>query len=61
MKGTWRVKSDNLIPYWQQAKKLEKKFSKIEYNHVYRKNNKRADQLANMALDSEDLKDENEA
>ena len=61
MKGKWRVKSDNLIPYWQQAKNLEKKFSKITYNHVYRKNNKRADQLANMALDAVDMEDENEA
>ena len=61
MKGNWRVKSDNLMPYWQQAKNLEKKFSKITYNHVYRKNNKRADKLANMALDAADLEDENES
>ena len=35
-----------------QAKQLCEQFSHITFEHVYRKDNKRADQLANLALDS---------
>jgi ribonuclease HI len=53
VKGNWKVKSDKLRPYYDEIKQLLSKnpFENIEFEHVYRKNNKRADQLANIALD----------
>ena len=35
-----------------QVENMIKEFEYIEFKHVYREENKRADQLANMALDS---------
>ena len=53
VKGNWKVKSDKLRPYYDEIKQLLSKnpFENIEFEHVYRKNNKRADELANIALD----------
>ena len=50
MNGLYKVKSPNLIPLFEFAKQLETKFDKITYTHVYRNNNKRADELSNIAL-----------
>lgn len=50
MNGLYKVKSPNLIPLFEFAKQLEIKFDKITYTHVYRNNNKRADELSNIAL-----------
>lgn len=52
MKGEYKVKSDNILAIYQEAKQLCEQFSHITFEHVYRKDNKRADQLANLALDS---------
>lgn len=53
VKGNWKVKSENLKPIHKEIRNLlnEYKFQHIEFNHVLRKYNKRADQLANIALD----------
>jgi ribonuclease HI len=50
MKGYYKVKSKRLIPYYNQAKKLEEKIEKIHFIHVKRNENKRADELANLAV-----------
>jgi len=50
MKGIYKCKSTNLIELYEQARKLEKFFDKIEYVHVFRNQNKRADELSNLAL-----------
>jgi ribonuclease HI len=52
MKGEYKVKSENILAIYQEAKQLCEQFSHITFEHVYRKDNKRADQLANLALDS---------
>jgi len=52
MKGEYKVKSENILALYQEAKQLCEHFSHITFEHVYRKDNKRADQLANLALDS---------
>jgi len=52
MKGEYKVKSENILALYQEAKLLCEQFSHITFEHVYRKDNKRADQLANLALDS---------
>lgn len=50
MNGIYKVNSENLVEFYKTAKQLEKSFNKIEYNHVYRKDNKRADALSNEGL-----------
>ena len=47
----FKVKAANLKVLNSKVKELIEKFKFIEINHVYREENKRADQLANMALD----------
>ena len=34
-----------------QAKELANSFETISFNHIYRNNNKRADELSNLALE----------
>ena len=52
VKGEWKIKNDKLRAIYKQIKAVEPFFSSISYEHVYRVNNKRADALANMALDA---------
>ena len=51
MKGLYKCKSINLIDLYEKVKELEKSFEKIEYVHVFRNHNKRADELSNIAID----------
>ena len=47
----FKVKAGNLKVLNSKVDDLIQAFNFIEINHVYREENKRADQLANMALD----------
>ena len=47
----YKVKAANLKVLNSKVDELIQEFNFIEINHVYREENKRADQLANMALD----------
>ena len=47
----FKVKAGNLKVLNSKVDDLIQEFNFIEINHVYREANKRADQLANMALD----------
>lgn len=47
----YKVKSKKLQEYYNQALDLINKINNININHVRREFNKRADQLANQALD----------
>ena len=52
MKGEYKVKSENLLPLYKKAKELQKELEKdsescVEFIHVYRCENKRADELSN--------------
>ena len=49
MNGTYKV-NDKLKPYFITAKNLETHFDHIIYQHAYRQQNKRADELANQGL-----------
>lgn len=53
----YRVKNPKLIPLFDQAKALLKKFSQVEILHIPREQNRSADVLANNALERETLKD----
>ena len=50
MSNKYKVKSENLMKVYKHAKELAQSFAKIEYIHVYRSANKRADDLANFAI-----------
>lgn len=51
MNGLWKVKSDNIKPLYNLCLQLKNKFNNISFNHVLRKFNKRADEMANKAFD----------
>jgi len=50
MTGKYQVKSNTLLQLYIKVKMLEKLFTSIVYQHVYRNDNKRADELANAAI-----------
>lgn len=53
MKGEYKVKSEMIKPLFLICKNLISKIGQVEFEHVRREKNKRADQLANMVLDGE--------
>jgi ribonuclease HI len=52
--GLYKVKSDFILPLYKEVLTLKSKFNFIEFNHVYRDYNKRADELSNLALENID-------
>lgn len=50
MLGEYNVKSENLFKLYNEAKECQKQFRNITFTHIYRNQNKRADQLSNLAL-----------
>ena len=50
MKGEYKVNANNLLSLWIQAKELEKYFDSIDYHHIYREHNQRADELSNLSV-----------
>ena len=55
MTGIYKVKSENLIEIHNEVKELTKQFDFISFTHIYRTNNKRADELSNIAISNEYL------
>ena len=51
MRGQYKVKSADLKPLFERAKKMSQTFSAFRIDHVYREQNKEADALANEAMD----------
>ena len=47
----YKVKAANLKALNSEVEGLVQQFKYVKFNHVYREDNKRADQLANIALD----------
>lgn len=56
MAGEYRVKHPDLLPLFEAASSLRKQFAKMSLSHVRREQNKRADELGNIALDAEKKK-----
>jgi Reverse transcriptase-like len=50
--GEYRVKNDDLKWLFEEAKTLMKDFASVKLTHVRREQNKRADELCNLALDA---------
>jgi ribonuclease HI len=51
MRGHYKVKSPDLRPLFERAKKMSQTFESFRIDHVYREQNAEADALANEALD----------
>ena len=51
MRGQYKVKSEDLRPLFERAKKMSATFDTFGITHVYREKNQEADALANEALD----------
>jgi len=51
MRGQYKVKSEDLRPLFERAKKMSQGFDSFRIEHVYREQNREADALANEALD----------
>lgn len=54
---TYKVKHPNLYELYERVNLLKTEFTYIDFNHVYRKDNKRADQLSNQGLNNVITKD----
>jgi ribonuclease HI len=51
MRGQYKVKSEDLRPLFERARKMSQAFASFKIEHVYREQNADADALANEALD----------
>jgi ribonuclease HI len=51
MQGQYKVKSPELRPLFERARKMSQTFASFKIDHVYRDQNAEADALANEALD----------
>ena len=51
MRGQYKVKSADLQPLFERARKMSQGFESFRIEHVYREQNRDADRLANEALD----------
>ena len=52
LSGNYKVKHPNLIPRYLEIKNIiARHFTNVSFEHVYRENNKDADELANRAMD----------
>ena len=52
LNGIYRVKNEGLKPYFADVRALATKFDNVEFVHVYRESNKKADEMANLAMDA---------
>jgi ribonuclease HI len=51
MRGQYKVKSEDLQPLFERARKMAAAFDSFRIDHVYREQNRDADRLANEAMD----------
>jgi ribonuclease HI len=51
MRGQYKVKSEDLKPLFERAKKMSQTLESFRIDHVYREHNRDADALVNQALD----------
>ena len=51
MRGQYKVKSEDLRPLFERAKKMSAALEAFRIDHVYREQNQEADALANQAMD----------
>ena len=51
MEGRFKVKSPDLLPLWQEARRRAARLEHFEIAHALRHKNKDADRLSNLAMD----------
>lgn len=51
MNGEYKIKHPSMIPLAARVKELARTFKQVTFTHVYRDQNKKADALANEAMD----------
>jgi ribonuclease H / adenosylcobalamin/alpha-ribazole phosphatase len=51
MSGRWKIKHQDMVPLARKARELASGFSSVDYTWIPRERNKRADRLANEAMD----------
>jgi ribonuclease HI len=51
MRGQYKVKSGDLRPLYERAKKMSQAFESFRIDHVFREHNRDADALVNQVLD----------
>lgn len=54
MLGVYKVRHPNLVPLYERAKVMARKFARFSIRHTLRAGNKDADRLANLAVDRAD-------
>jgi ribonuclease HI len=54
LKGEYKVKNEGLKPLYAEAKELLARYKNVTVKHVYRSDNKQADELANEAMDRQE-------
>src|SRR5690606_41934510 len=52
LRGEYRVKNQGLQPLFQEARALIARIGHVTFEHVRREQNREADRLANLAMDS---------
>ncbi|HVO57594.1 MAG TPA: ribonuclease HI family protein [Dongiaceae bacterium] len=57
MRGQYKVKSPDLQPLFERARKMSQAFAAFRIDHVYREQNREADALANEAMDEAEGRD----
>jgi len=50
--GQYRTKDEKMKAFLSRVREIEKKFTSLEIKHVPRENNKEADKLANIAINT---------
>jgi len=58
LNGVYKVKNSKMIPLFQRVMSLKSQFEYLEFTHIYRDKNSRADQLANLAMRIVNLDDD---
>ena len=53
LNGEYKILNENIQPLFLLAWNAKQDFGKVSFNHIPRKQNKRADKLVNQALDKE--------
>jgi ribonuclease HI len=51
LSGIYRVRNAGLMPLFDEAKRLLKRFKKVELRHIPREMNSAADEMSNRAID----------
>jgi ribonuclease H / adenosylcobalamin/alpha-ribazole phosphatase len=53
--GRWKVKNEALRARWAETRRLVDQFERVTWEHVPRERNRRADALANQAMDAQGM------